>query len=154
MKIIQISLIFKLILSFSGIIFNCRIDNLSFQAFEESPSSNQTYSKLVAKYAPQKTLPCSVRVQVDIPKGYSSKRFLFWRFIIPKIFYLKGHYSEDFIPKGHYFEVKHFGIKIICNYDPSEYWTVPALSHLGPALPFLFLNTLHNIKCQIKRYMF
>ena len=31
------------------------------------------------------------RLQVDIPKGYCSENFLFWKVFIPK-----GHYSEKF----------------------------------------------------------
>ena len=36
-------------------------------------------------------------VQVDIPKGYSSKKFLFQKVFIPE-----GHYSEKFYPEGRY----------------------------------------------------
>ena len=44
-----------------------------------------------------------VGMQVDIPKGYSSEKFLSWRVIIPKIFIPKGHYSEDFYAEGSLF---------------------------------------------------
>ena len=33
-------------------------------------------------------------MQVDIPEGYSSERFLFQKVFIPKKFILKGNYSE------------------------------------------------------------
>ena len=64
----------------------------------------------------------SVGVQVDIPKGYSSEKFLFQKVFIPK-----GHYSEKFyleellfrkvfIPK---FGKRLFWIKIFEIDDPS-----------------------------------
>ena len=82
------------------------------------------------------------RVQVDIqkgivPKGVYSKRFLFWKIIIPKIlsqrainliitkiFIPKGLYSENFHPEGSFFP--NFGIttlrdKNLLNNDPLEW---------------------------------
>ena len=49
------------------------------------------------------------REQLDIPKGYNSKWFLFWKVlfwsvIILKFFILKGHYSEDFYPEWSLFQ--------------------------------------------------
>ena len=40
-----------------------------------------------------------VRVQVDIPKGYSSERFLFQSAIIPRSFILKTSYSEKYLSR-------------------------------------------------------
>ena len=44
-------------------------------------------------------------VQVDIPKGYGSKKFLFRRVIIPKSFIPNVIIPEIFIPKGCYPEI-------------------------------------------------
>ena len=45
-------------------------------------------------------LDASARVQVDIPKDYSSKRFLFRMVIIPKILFWRVIIPKIFITKG------------------------------------------------------
>ena len=50
-------------------------------------------------------------MQVGIPKGYNSEKFLFWKVFIPKSLISKSYYSKNiFIPKG---VILKFGIMTI-----------------------------------------